>query len=174
MAPDQPARFATLAGCFAIKGADILNAEIFTTRGGTAMDLFVVRLPETDAAYFWPAFTKEARTSLTDPHALATRIAARGTSPLRRQPPPGPKPQVRLYAETPILEARASDRPGRLFDITWELALHGVSVQAAKIATHGDHIHDIFFLQQAPNASWRLTSTLQPLLAAILRRLQTE
>ncbi|MBZ4685681.1 MAG: UTP-GlnB uridylyltransferase, GlnD [Desulfomicrobiaceae bacterium] len=174
MAPDQPALFATLAGCFAIKGADILSAEIFTTREGTAMDLFVVRLPETDAVYFWPAFTEEARTSLADPHGLATRIAARRKSPLRRPSLPGPKPQVRLDAEKATLVVRASDRPGRLFDITWELALHGVNVQAAKIATHGDHIHDIFFLQQASHASWRLSSTLQPLLAAILRRLQTE
>lgn len=174
LAPDRPALFATLAGSLAVSGADILAAEIMTSDSGTAMDLFTVRLPDTDAASFWPAFTEEAQASLTDPHGLAARLGARRRSFLRRPAPPGPEPRVRLDPERAVLEVRASDRPGRLFDIAWELALHGVSVRAAKIATHGSHIHDIFFLHPSPSAPWRSPATLRPLLSALLRRLREE
>jgi [protein-PII] uridylyltransferase len=174
MTPDRPALFATLAGCFAVSGAHILSAEIMTSSSGIAMDLFIVRLPDTDPSWFWPTFREEACASLTDPQGLAARIAARHRSPLQRPRPTPIPPSVRLEQTdggTPVLEVRAADRPGLLFDITWELAMHGIAVRSAKISTHGDHIRDIFFLQSANSTSGGLAH-IRPAVEAILQRLR--
>ena len=46
-----------------------------------------------------------------------------------------------------MLSVSASDRAGLLYGISRVLALHGISVELAKISTLGERVEDTFLLQ---------------------------
>lgn len=49
-------------------------------------------------------------------------------------------------AVSTVVEVRAGDRPGLLFDLARELHRLGLQVRRAKVATRTDRAHDIFYL----------------------------
>lgn len=153
-AMDQPRFFATVAGVMALHGLNILHAEIFTWSDGTVLDVFTVSEPA-DRLQPEEVFERVrlgVKAALTGKLLLDERLAERRRSPLlckgrgRIWPP-----EVRVDNESSdfhtLVEVRAGDRPGRLFELASALDDLGLSVSLAKIGTLGERVLDIFFVR---------------------------
>ena len=95
LAPDHPRLLSIIAGACAVAGANIVDAQIFTTTDGLALDTIAVsREFEHDddearrAARIADTIEKALRGELKLPDVVATRAAAegRGSRPSRSSP----------------------------------------------------------------------------------------
>jgi [protein-PII] uridylyltransferase len=151
--PDQRALFARIAGFFGRAGLSILEARIHTTRGGYALDTFVVHDPANPGATSRSAIQyveHELRKALTDAGPLAPPTSGRLSRRLRHFPL---TPEIQIFPDDKglryILEVVAGDRPGLLAQVAWLLAEANVNIASAKINTLGDRAEDVFLIDGA-------------------------
>ncbi|MFQ5958122.1 MAG: [protein-PII] uridylyltransferase [Alphaproteobacteria bacterium] len=152
--PDQHGLFAKVAGAMALAGASIVNAKIFTTGDGMALDIFWVQ-DATGGAFDRPdkrarlsALVEQALSGRLDPGAalagrrsLSSRAAAAFTV--------APRVLIDNKASTrhTLIEINGRDRPGLLHDVTRALADLGVSVVTAHVSTFGERAVDVFYVK---------------------------
>jgi [protein-PII] uridylyltransferase len=148
-AKDQPDIFARICSYFDQSDFSILDARIYTTRHGYALDTFQV------VTSMLPEHYQE----LTSMVEVELHRAISETGPL---PPPSRgrvsrrvksfpvSPRITLRpdekAQRWLLNIMASDRVGLLYSIARILAQHKVNVQLAKIATLGERVDDTFLI----------------------------
>ncbi|MBU0590104.1 MAG: [protein-PII] uridylyltransferase [Gammaproteobacteria bacterium] len=148
-AKDQPDIFARICAYFDQSDFSILDARIYTTRHGYALDTFQV------VTSMLPEHYQE----LTSMVEVELHRAISETGPL---PPPSRgrvsrrvksfpvSPRITLRpdekAQRWLLNIMASDRVGLLYSIARILAQHKVNVQLAKIATLGERVDDTFLI----------------------------
>jgi [protein-PII] uridylyltransferase len=152
-APDHPGLFASIAGAMAMAGVTIVEAKIFTTSDGMALDAFWVqdsggrplqeeadrRRLETAIADTLAGIVRPERTL-----AAAPRIPSR-TSVFRVVP--------RVVVDNAasnintVIEVTARDRRGLLFDVTRAIADLGLSIVSARVATYGETAVDVFYVK---------------------------
>ncbi|MBF0191398.1 MAG: [protein-PII] uridylyltransferase [Magnetococcales bacterium] len=150
--PDHPGLMARISGSLAAAGANILSADITTTKDGMALDTFIIQTQNGE-----PIETAERQerieTTLTQVLEGKLRpsilLANPPPSRLRRQPF-----EISFSLEVDesldtftVIEITSLDRPGLLFAITWVLQNQGVQIRAAKIATYGERVVDVFYLR---------------------------
>ncbi len=153
-AMNQPRFFATVAGVLSLHGLNILHAEIFTWSDGTVLDIFTVAEPpdRLQPEEVLERVRLGVKSALTGRLTLDERLAERRRSPLNRfRPGSVVCPEVRVDNEISdfytVLEVRAADRPGRLYELAMALDRLGLSVFLAKIGTLGERVADIFFVR---------------------------
>ena len=161
-ASDQPELFARICSCFDALGLSVLDAQVYTTQSGQALDHFVLANPE---------YTGDSSIDTDDsesPSALLLRIEAALTHSLSTLPAlPAPRSarlprQARHFAFAPrchitpdekgslyLLEIQAVDQPSVLYRISTVFAAHQVSVHTARITTLGGRVEDFFILSGA-------------------------
>ncbi len=154
-AKDRPGMFATLSGVLTLHGLDILSAEVFTWKDGTALDVFMVgNMP--DNIYpdeVWTRVRRGILCALTGKLALELRLTEQKSSPLRLTGG-GPvfEPWVTVDNDSSdfhtIVEVLAGDRLGLLYDIATALHYMEVVVHMAKITTSGGSIADVFYVRE--------------------------
>ncbi|WP_119461518.1 [protein-PII] uridylyltransferase [Rhodospirillaceae bacterium SYSU D60014] len=152
--PDQPGLFSRLAGAFAISGANIVDARIFTLANGMALDSFWVQDDE------GRAFDRLER--LTRLKATVARVLAGGPGPmaeLERRKPAFPSrlavfkvaPRVlidnRASNSHTVIEVNGRDRKGLLHQLTWALTDLNLQISSAKISTYGERAVDVFYVK---------------------------
>jgi len=154
--PDQRDLFARICGYFGSVGFSIVDAKIYTTRHGYALDTFQVM----DVG------------SVAHPRDMIARIESELADWLANQVPlPQPvrgrvsrrvkhfpiAPEVRVVPDEKgqyhSLSVTAGDRPGLLYAIALVLSRYGVSLHTAKIATLGERAEDVFVVSGAALAS---------------------
>ncbi|MFO1321523.1 MAG: [protein-PII] uridylyltransferase [Burkholderiales bacterium] len=150
--PDQPLLFARICAFFEKLGYNIVEARIYTTRDGYALDSFLVMDPGGHARSHYRDVISFVE------HELAQRLQA-GT-PL--EPPARGRlsRQLKAFPLTPEVTIRpdergtyhylsliAGDRPGLLSRVARTLADYGIAVQNAKINTLGSRAEDVFLLK---------------------------
>ncbi|WP_027367195.1 HD domain-containing protein [Desulfocurvibacter africanus] len=153
-AMNQPRFFATMAGVLSLHGLNILHAEVFTWSDGTVLDIFTLAEPP-DRLQPQEVFERVRlgiKNALTGKLKLDERLAERRRSPLNRcRTGAAACPEVRVDNEASdfytVLEVRAADRPGRLYELAMALDRLGLSVFLAKIDTMGERVADIFFVR---------------------------
>ena len=155
--PDYIGLFAAIAGAVATTGANIVDARVFTTSDGMAIDTIWIQ------AAGGGAFRDEERLerlkqsvvrALSEDDAGAGRAdeAAFVAAPRpERSAPIALEPHVlvdngasRGYT---VIEVSARDRPGLLYDITRTLSACGVSIGSAHISTVGSRAVDVFYVE---------------------------
>jgi [protein-PII] uridylyltransferase len=152
LAPDHPRLLSMIAGACTAAGSNIVDAQIFTTTDGLAVDtIFIAREFETDAEETERAQRVGAliEQALSGAVALPEAIARRA------------KPRSRIKAftvETNILldnswsnqftaiEASGLDRPGLLYDLTRSISDLNLNIASAHIATFGERAIDVFYV----------------------------
>lgn len=151
---DQPGLFATIAGALSLHGLDILGADLFTWKDGTAVDVLTVSEPPETlfADEVWARVKRSIRYALTGKLDLAARLEERRNSPLtRRRTGPRLKPFVTVDNTASdfhtVIEVAATDRTGFLFDMARTLAAHHLSIHLAKIATIHGRAADVFHVR---------------------------
>ena len=153
-APDHAGLFLKIAGAIALGGASIVDAHVFTTTDGMALDTLGFQ----DA---------EKRTAIDDPDRLARirnnmikalcgeiwlekALAGRRTLPARADVFKV-EPRVLLDNNASrthtVIEMNGRDRPGLLFDISKALKDLGLVISSAHISTYGERVVDVFYVK---------------------------
>ncbi len=150
-APDRSQLFARICGFFERIGFSIVEARIYTTRHGYALDTFQVMDPGDPGARY-----RDVMSYIE--HELAAKLHQQGpldppvTGRLSRQLRAFPlDPEVTIRPDERgrlhYLSLIAGDQPGLLSRVARTLAEHGVSVVGAKINTLGARAEDMFLLE---------------------------
>ena len=152
VAPDHPRLLTGIAGACAAAGGNIVDAQIFTTTDGLALDtIFVSRAFELDAD------------ELRRGQRIASNIekTLRGEVRLAEIAPPRQPRDVRrgAFAVEPevtvdnnlsrrytVVEVSGLDRPGLLRDLTASLSSLNLNIGSAHIVTFGEKAVDSFYI----------------------------
>jgi len=174
-APDHPWLLSIIAGACAVAGANIVDAQIYTTTDGLALDTIAVsREFERDedearrAARIGDAIEKAVRGEIKLPEVVANRAPA--------------KARLRAFAIEPevtinnqwshrytVVEVTGLDRPGLLYELTGTLSKLNLNIASAHVATFGERVVDVFYvtdlLGEKIGSPTRQAAIKRPLLA---------
>ena len=173
-APDRGTLFARICSFFERIGFSIVEAKIYTTLHGYALDTFQVMDPAKATSHYRDMIAYVE-------HELAAQIEQSGPLPT---PVKGRiSRRVRSFPITPEVGLRpdekgsawylsfiAGDRPGLLSSVARVLVDYGISVQTAKINTLGERAEDSFVIT---GDALRETKTIIRLESDLIRELQT-
>ncbi|MBF0609843.1 MAG: [protein-PII] uridylyltransferase [Magnetococcales bacterium] len=152
--PDHPGIIALISGALAAEGANILAANINTTKDGMALDIFTIQDSQGQ-----PIEARDKRQSII---ATLKSILTGKKYPdrlLAEQNDPSWRKREHFQVATTvdvdnkysdmctILEVSALDRRGLLYTITRELVRQGIQIRSAKIATYGEKAVDVFYIR---------------------------
>ncbi len=157
-ARDRPGLFARLAGTLAVRGIDILGADLFVRTDGVVLDtLRVAEVP--GQRPLRPERRVRLEASLHD--AVAGRLDVEDAfdkwqeqAPKRSRRPGGRAarpPLVRYDQEASalatVVEVKAPDQPGLAYTIAHTLAALGLDITSARIATAKALALDVFYVR---------------------------
>jgi [protein-PII] uridylyltransferase len=152
LAPDHPRLLSVIAGACAVTGANIVDAQIYTTTDGMALDTIAItrEFPldadeERRADRIATAMENALRGDLRLPDVVAKRAA--------------PKGRIRAFAVEPevtinnqwsnrytVVEVGGLDRPGLLYELTATLSKLNLNIASAHVATFGERAVDAFYV----------------------------
>jgi [protein-PII] uridylyltransferase len=152
LAPDHPRLLSVIAGACTIAGANIVDAQIFTTTDGQALDTISIGREFDDeedekrrAKKVGDLIEQALAGSIRLPETIAHKVQRRG--------------RLKAFSlETDIIvdnqgsnrftvvEASGIDRPGLLYDLTRALSDLNLNIASAHICTFGERAVDVFYL----------------------------
>ncbi|MGE0751491.1 MAG: [protein-PII] uridylyltransferase [Variibacter sp.] len=152
LAPDHPRLLSIIAGACAAASANIVDAQIYTTTDGLAVDTiavsreFVERADEERrAGRIADAIEKALRGDLRLPDVVAKRATVKGR--LRAF---ALEPEVTIHNQWSnrytVIEVTALDRPGLLYELTATLSKLNLNIASARVATFGERALDAFYV----------------------------
>jgi [protein-PII] uridylyltransferase len=151
-APDHPWLLSIVAGACALAGANIVDAQIYTTTDGLAVDTIAVSREferEEDearrAARISDAIEKAVRGEIKLPDVLPKRVPQRD-----RLKPFAIEPEVAINNQWSqrytVVEVTGLDRPGLLYELTTTLSKLNLNIASAHVATFGERVVDVFYV----------------------------
>ncbi len=152
LAPDHPWLLSFIAGACATAGANIVDAQIYTTTDGMALDTIAITRAfdrdedeERRADRIAAAIEKALQGDLLLPEMVAKRAA--------------PKGRIRAFAIEPevtinnqwsnrytVVEVGGLDRTGLLYELTATLSKLNLNIASAHVATFGERAVDVFYV----------------------------
>jgi [protein-PII] uridylyltransferase len=173
LAPDHPWLLSIIAGACAMAGANIVDAQIYTTTDGRALDtISLSREFEHDedeqrrASRIADSIEKALRGELRLPELVSKKA--------------GPKGRIKAFAIEPsvtinnqwshrytMVEVTGLDRTGLLYELTATLSKLNLNIASAHVATFGERVVDVFYVTDLMGA--QITSPTRQ--AAIKRAL---
>ena len=152
LAPDHPWLLSIIAGACAMAGANIVDAQIYTTTDGRALDTISLSREfdrdedeERRANRIADSIEKALRGELRLPDVVA-----------KRTPPKG---RIRAFAVEPtvtinnqwshrytMVEVTGLDRTGLLYELTATLSKLNLNIASAHVATFGERVVDVFYV----------------------------
>jgi [protein-PII] uridylyltransferase len=177
IAPDHPRLLSIVAGACAAAGANIVDAQIYTTNDGLALDTFFVSRGferDDDELRRADRMTQTIERTLRGEVRLSDLIAAKGAPAGARQTSFDVPAEVSIDNELSnkftVLEVSGRDRPGLLYSITTILSGLNLNIGSAHIATFGERAADVFYVTDLTGAkivsSSRKAAIRQKLLTA--------
>jgi [protein-PII] uridylyltransferase len=175
LAPDHPRLLSIIAGATAVAGGNIVDAQIFTTTDGLALDtISISREFDRDedekrrAARIAEGIERTLRGESHLPEVVARRVS---------------KGRYRAFALEPeinvnnvwsdrytVIEVSGLDRPGLLYDLTNTISRLNLNIASAHVATFGERAVDVFYVTDLTGAkvtSAQRVSAIQRALKAI-------
>ncbi|MEX2455023.1 MAG: [protein-PII] uridylyltransferase [Rhodospirillaceae bacterium] len=152
-AHDHPGLFARIAGAMAVSGANIVDAKIFTTTDGMALDTFWIQ-DDNGGPFDRP--DKLARLYSRIEQTLAGLLRPReelykNADISRRYSVFRVAPRVLIdngASQThTVIEVNGRDRKGLLYDLTRVLSALNLQIGSAHIATFGETAVDVFYVK---------------------------
>ncbi len=152
LTPDHPRLLSTIAGACAVAGANIVDAQIYTTTDGRALDtIFVSREFTNDADELRRAErvsdliakTLEGKERL--PESVARRTLAR-TRTNAFDVATDVIVNNGWSDKYTVIEVSGLDRPGLLYDLTRTISDLNLNIASAHVATFGERAVDVFYV----------------------------
>ncbi|MBF0438197.1 MAG: [protein-PII] uridylyltransferase [Magnetococcales bacterium] len=149
--PDHPGLMARISGSLAAAGANILSADITTTKDGMALDTFIIQTQNGEPI---ESPSRQERiisimTQVLEGKLRPSTLLATSSDTTRRK-----FFEISFSMEVDesldtftVIEITSLDRPGLLFAITNVLQAQDIQIRAAKIATYGERVVDVFYLR---------------------------
>ncbi len=150
---DHPGLFSRIAGAFAAVGANVVDAKVFTTPAGMALDVFWLQDANRQAFSQSAAL---ARMSVQIERALAGEMK-RDEAHAERTFVPA---RTRVFTVAPrviidnqasathtVIEINGRDRPGFLYSVTRALYSLALQISSSKISTYGERAVDVFYVK---------------------------
>jgi [protein-PII] uridylyltransferase len=152
VARDRPRLLATLAGALTVCGLDVLEAHLFGTSDGLALDVFRAADPFGRVQDGVESVEQTIRDALDGHLDVATRVADRSAAYRRPHAEPGPITIMIAVDESEtdtVVEVHTDDDIGLLYRLASALADLGLDVRVAKVATLGERVVDVFYVRDA-------------------------
>ena len=154
VALDRPGLFANMAGVLALNAINVLSADIYTWRDGTAVDVIRTTNPR-DGLFVqekWAKVKDDLKNALSGRLSLESSV---GNEETPRSPTGlkklSQKPTVVVDNESSdfftIIEVHAYDQVGLLYRVTRAIFNFGLDIHSARIATKVDQIVDAFYVR---------------------------
>jgi [protein-PII] uridylyltransferase len=152
--PDHPGLFMQVAGAIALSGASIVDARIFTTADGMALDSFGIQNADDRTAVADPKRLERIRRNIE--LALEGQLWLDRALEGRRSLPPRadvfqvePRALIDNNASRThtVIEVNGRDRPGLLYDVAKTLKDLGMVISSAHISTYGERVVDVFYVK---------------------------
>jgi [protein-PII] uridylyltransferase len=152
LAPNHPRLLAMVAGSCTGAGANIVDAQISTTRDGMALDTIHLER-EFDHAEDEERRARKIAANierLLHGEARAADLVQSKKKPKARLSAFTVEPQVvidnTLSDALTVIEINGLDRPGLLYDVTREISDLNLDIASAHIATFGEKAVDVFYV----------------------------
>jgi [protein-PII] uridylyltransferase len=152
MALDHPRLLAIITGACAAAGANIVEAQIFTTTDGMALDtIFISRAFDRDedelrrAERVAQRIIETLKGEIQLPNEVARRDASRNINPAFNVPPDVVIDNA-LSDKSSVVEVTGLDRPGLLYDLTTAIGKLNLNINSARIVTFGEKAVDVFYV----------------------------
>ena len=166
IAPDHPRLLSIIAGACAAAAADIVDAQIFTTTDGLALDMiYVTRALDRDE----DELRRASRIAIAIERALTgeirlsemVRARAHGDATVAETFEVAPEVTIdnALSSRMTVIEVAGLDRRGLLFDLTAILSQLQLNIGSAHIATFGEKAADVFYVTDLSGG--KITETAQ-------------
>ena len=150
---DHPGLFSRIAGAMAVSGANIVDAKVFTTTDGMAIDSFMIQGAAEGAfegAGRHRRLRKHIAAALAGSLRPAQELAKQKDLPRRsRVFTVAPRVLIdnKASATHTVIEVNGRDRPGLLYDLTRALTGLNLQISNAKISTYGERVVDVFYVR---------------------------
>lgn len=158
LSPDHPRLLSVIAGACAAAGANIVDAQIFTTSDGRALDTILINR-EFDHDEDEERRGRRVGALIEDVLSGKTRLPElieKRTKPKRaaRAFRVEPRVEVRntLSNRFSVIELKGLDRPGLLSEITGALSALSLDIASAHITTFGEKVIDTFYVTDLTGA----------------------
>jgi [protein-PII] uridylyltransferase len=149
---DHPWLLSIIAGACASAGANIVDAQIYTTTDGRALDTIAIsREYDRDedegrrATRIGDMIEEVLEGRLRLPEAVARRAAGRG-----KLKPFVVEPEVTINNQWSnrytVIEVTGLDRPGLLYELTTAFGRLSLNITSAHVATFGERAVDVFYV----------------------------
>jgi [protein-PII] uridylyltransferase len=181
--PDRPGLLATLAGALTVCGLDVLEANLFVTDDGLALDVFRAidpyeRTSDDDGVTDANALARVERqvaAALDGSLDVEARVAQRTRGYALADPGRRRSVEVRYdldsSATDTVLEVHADDEVGLLYRLARALSDFGLDVRVAKVHTLGQQVVDVFYVRDASGTKVRDPRRLDEVAALLAARL---
>jgi [protein-PII] uridylyltransferase len=152
LVPNHPRLLALLAGCCASAGANIIGAQISSTRDGFALDTFVLQRSfddDDDETRRIGSVVRTVDSVLRGDQRLRNLLAQRKPAE-RRIAAFDVEPEVvitnALSDQFTVIEVVGLDRTGLLYDLTSMISNLKLDITSAHITTYGEKAVDVFYV----------------------------
>jgi [protein-PII] uridylyltransferase len=172
IAPDHPRLLSIIAGACAASGANIVDAQIFTTTDGLALDTISISRAfelDEDETRRGKRIARSIEQALRGEIRLGDLVAAKANAAQARAETFSVPPDVvidnslsHMYS---VIEVTGLDRPGLLFDLTFALSRLNLNIASAHIVTFGEKAVDTFYVTDLTGAK-----VINPARQAAVRR----
>ncbi len=159
VAPDHPRLLSVIAGACAASGANIVDAQVFTTADGLALDtISISRAFDEDSDELRRAgrIARATEQALRGEIRVSELVAARSRAAPDRAATFSVPPDVvidnSMSHQYSVVEVSGLDRPGLLYELTFALSRLNLNIGSAHIVTFGEKAVDAFYVTDLTGA----------------------
>jgi [protein-PII] uridylyltransferase len=180
LAVDHPWLLSIIAGACASAGANIVDAQIYTTTDGRALDTIAIsREYDRDedegrrARRIGEMIEQVLEGKLRLPEVVARRDAGRGkVKAFVVEPEVAINNQwSELYT---VIEVSGLDRPGLLYELTTAISKLNLNIASAHVATFGERARDVFYITDLLGAQISAPTRQAAIRSALLHLLSSD
>jgi [protein-PII] uridylyltransferase len=180
LAVDHPWLLSIIAGACASAGANIVDAQIYTTTDGRALDTIAIsREYDRDedegrrATRIGEMIEDVLEGKLRLPDVVARRAAGRG-----KARPFVVEPEVTINNQWSdrytVIEVSGLDRPGLLYQLTTAISKLNLNIASAHVATFGERARDVFYVTDLLGAQINAPTRQAAIKSALIHLLASE
>ena len=180
LATDHPWLLSIIAGACASAGANIVDAQIYTTTDGRALDTIAIsREYDRDedegrrATRIGEMIEQVLEGKLRLPEVVARKAAGRG-----KVRPFVVEPEVTINNQWSdrytVIEVSGLDRPGLLYQLTTAISKLNLNIASAHVATFGERARDVFYVTDLLGAQINAPTRQAAIKSALIHLLASE